>query len=108
MACSTGILNEVPYSYAAHWGMPTELHKRRTSLVNTYGAAGSPLYGMVQGMEHRDVSVLMLYPMDLVAVEERFGSWMAQYGYDNLITQDKLLEQGRVKNGGVELKRCNV
>ena len=103
LACSTGILNEVPYSYAAHWGMPTELHKRRTSLVNTYGAAGSPLYGMIQGMEHRDVSVLMLYPIDLVAVEERFGSWMAQYGYANLITQDKLLEQGRVKNGGVEV-----
>ena len=22
LGCSTGILNEVPYSYAAHWGMP--------------------------------------------------------------------------------------
>ncbi len=103
LACSTGILNEIPYSYAAHWGMPSELHRRRTSLVNTYGAAGSPLYGMVQEMEHRDVEVLMLYPMDLVALEERFGSWMAQYGYANLITQDKLLEQGQVINGGIVL-----
>ncbi|HOZ49978.1 MAG TPA: hypothetical protein PK468_25495, partial [Candidatus Hydrogenedentes bacterium] len=25
LACSTGILNEVPYSYAAHWGMPGEI-----------------------------------------------------------------------------------
>lgn len=103
LACSTGILNDIPYSYAAHWGMPGELARRRTSLVNTYGAAGSPLYGMVQGMEHRDVSVLMLYPMDLVAVEERFGSWMAQYGYANLITQAKLLERGIVKNGAIEI-----
>jgi hypothetical protein len=99
LACSTGILNEVPYSYAAHWGMPHELARRRATLVNTYGAAGSPLYGLVQNMEHRDVSVLMLYPIDLVAVEERFGSWMTQYGYANLVTQAKLLERGRVVSG---------
>ncbi len=103
LACSTGILNDTPYSYAAHWGMPNELSRRRTSLVNTYGAAGSALYGMVQNMEHRDVSVLMIAPMDLVAVEERFGSWMTQYGYANCITQSKLLERGVVKNGAVEL-----
>ncbi len=103
MACSTGILNDIPYSYGAHWGMPNELSRRRSSLVNTYGAAGSPLYGMVQNMEHRDVSVLMLYPMDLVGVEERFGSWMTQYGYANSITQAKLLERGEVKNGAVQL-----
>ena len=27
---------------------------------------------------HRDVDVLILYPMNLVAVEPRFGDWMAQ------------------------------
>ena len=103
MACSTGIINQIPYSYSAHWGMPDELSRRRMSLVNTYGAAGSPLYGMVQNMEHRDVSVLMLYPLDLVAVEERFGSWMTQYGYANYITSAKLLELGQVHNGAIEL-----
>lgn len=103
LACSTGILNEIPYSYGAHWGMPDEISRRRSSLVNTFGAAGSPLYGMTQDMEHRDVSVLMLYPMDLVAVEERFGSWMTQYGYANLVTQAKLLERGIVKNGAIEM-----
>ncbi len=41
LACSTGILNEIPYSYAAHWGMPHELARRRSSLVNVYGAAGA-------------------------------------------------------------------
>ncbi len=101
LACSTGILNDVPYSYGAHWGMPDAVSHRRMALVNTFGAAGSPLWGLVQDMQHRDVDVLMLYPMDLVAVEERFGSWMAQYAYANLITQDKLLEMGRVDNGAV-------
>src|SRR5262249_42886655 len=64
---------------------------------------GSPLYGLVQEMQHRDVDALMLYPLDLVAVEERFGSWMTQYGYADLITQAKLLERGRVAQGAIEV-----
>ncbi|MBI2425494.1 MAG: hypothetical protein HYV27_21895 [Candidatus Hydrogenedentes bacterium] len=103
LACSTGILNEVPYSYGAHWGMPDEISRRRQALVNVYGASAHPGYGMVQGMEHRDVDVLMLYPLDLVAVDERFGSWMSQYGYANQITAAKLLERGTVVNGAVEV-----
>ncbi len=103
LACSTGIINEVPYSYAAHWGMPNRVAHRRVALASTYGASGSPLYGMVQDMQHRHVDVLMLYPLDLVAVEERFGSWMTQYGYANLISQDKLVEMGKVKDGAIEL-----
>ncbi len=103
LACSLGIINEVPYAYAAHWGMPAEISHRRMALVNAYGAAGSPLFGLVQDMEHRDVDVLMLYPIDLVAVEERFGSWMTQYGYANLITAAKLLEEGTVVDGAIEL-----
>lgn len=102
-ACSTGILNEVPYSYAACWGVPNEINHRRGALVDAYGAGGSPLYGMVHGMQHRDVDVLMLYPMDLVAVEERFGSWVNQYGYANQVTQAKLLERGKVSGGAVEM-----
>lgn len=103
LGCSTGILNEVPYSYAAHWGMPDALSQRRMSLVNTFGAAGSPLFGIVQDMQHRDVDVLMLYPIDLVAAEERFGSWMTQYGYANYVTQAKLLERAEVVPGGLEM-----
>jgi len=102
LACSTGILNEVPYSYAAHWGMPHEISRRRSSLASTYGTAGD-FHAVVQGMQHRDVDVLMLYPIDLVAADERFGSWMTQYGYANVITQDKLLERGTVAGGAVEL-----
>lgn len=47
--------------------------------------------------------VLLLYPMDLVAAEERFGSWMTQYGYANVISADKLLERGAVNAGGINL-----
>lgn len=103
LACSTGILNEVPYSYGAHWGMPKEIARRRQALVDAYGAFASPQYAMVQGLQHRDVDVLMLYPLDLVAVNERFGSWMTQYGYANQITVAKLLERGRVVDGAIEL-----
>jgi len=103
LACSTGILNDVPYSYCAHWGMPNEISSLRSALQNTFGTAGAPYYGMVQDMEHRDVEVLMLYPIDLVATDERFGSWMTQYGYANVITQDKLLERGTVVDGVIEV-----
>lgn len=102
LACSTGMTNEIPYSYAAHWGMPGPIAHRRSLLAQVYGTAGG-YTGMVQGMEHRDVDVLMLYPMDLVAVDERFGSWMAQYGYANLITADKLLELGKIAGDGLEV-----
>ncbi|MDI9384832.1 MAG: hypothetical protein QM518_11080 [Verrucomicrobiota bacterium] len=101
LGCSTGVLNEIPYSYAAHWGMPHPIWLRRTVVQSAFGAAGSPLWGAVQDMEHRDVEVLMLYPLDLVAADERFGSWMTQYGYANYITQEKLLERGAVRDGAV-------
>jgi len=103
LACSTGILNEVPNSYAAHWGMPAEISRRRQALANAYGDSAWAPYGMVQNMEHRDVDVLMLYPIDLVATEERFGNWMTQYGYANYVTPAKLLERGKTVNGAVEM-----
>ncbi len=103
LACSTGIINEIPYSYCAHWGHPGPVSSRRSAIQSTYGAAGSPLFGLVQNMEHRDVEVLMLYPLDLVSVEERFGSWVTQYGYANYITQAKLVELGKVSGGAIEL-----
>ncbi len=103
LACSTGILNEVPNSYAAHWGMPAEVSQRRQYLVNAYGDSGWPPHSMVQETQHRDVSVLMLYPINLVAANERFGSWMTQYGYANYLTPAKLLERGRVVGGAIEM-----
>jgi len=103
LACSTGIVNEIPYSYAAHWGSPREIANRRGWLQTAYGAAGDPGHGAVQGMVHRDTQVLMLYPLDLVSVDERFGSWMVQFGYTNYLTTAKLLQLGRVRHGAVEI-----
>ncbi|NUM53357.1 MAG: hypothetical protein HUU46_06920 [Candidatus Hydrogenedentes bacterium] len=96
LACSTGVINDVPYSYGAHWGMPRELGLRRHALVDVFGASASPPFMLVEDAQHRDVDVLMLYPANLVAVDERFGSWMTQYAYANLITPDKLLELGQL------------
>ena len=46
----------------------------------------------------------MLYPMSLVACEERFGSWMVQYGYANYVSPRKLLQHGRVgADGRIEM-----
>lgn len=103
LAASTGALNEVPNSYAAHWGMPAEVSTRRTALVSAYGTGAPAVFGAVQDMEHRAVDVLMLYPIDLVAVEERFGSGMTQYGYANLVPANRLLERARVVDGGLEM-----
>lgn len=102
LACSTGILNEVPYSYGAHWGMPGPISHRRSMVASAFGVAAGH-FGHVQDMQHRDVEVLMLYPIDLVAVEERFGSWMTQYAYANTVTAAKLLERGRVVGGAIEM-----
>jgi len=103
LGCSTGIVNEVPYSYAAHWGSPNEVAERRRWLEAVYGTASSPFHGMVQGLQHRDTEVLMLYPLDLVSVDERFGSWMTQYGYANYLTSAKVLELGKVRDGALEI-----
>ena len=43
---------------------------------------------------------ITLYPLSLVAVEERFGSWMTQYGYTNYLTAQKLMELGEVLPDG--------
>ncbi len=100
LACSTGNLNEVPYAYAAHWGMPKEIAQRRSALVDVFGACASPTFQAVEDSQHRTSDVLMLYPIDLVSVDERFGSWMVQYGYADYITAEKLCELGRVTAAG--------
>jgi len=100
LACSTGILNRVPYAYAAAWGMPAEAGRRHQAVCDAFGASASPWFQAVQDSQHRDTDVLMLYPLSLVACEERFGSWMVQYGYANYVTPRKLLERGRVTDDG--------
>ena len=49
-------------------------------------------HNLVQNLSPRQTDVLTLYPLDLNYAEERFGSWMVQYGYTNYITEDELLK----------------
>ncbi len=105
LACSLGSVNPHDrYAYAAGWGWPAGVGERYAALQNAFGAGAHPAFQAIEGRQHRDVEVLMLYPLSLVACEERFGSWMVQYGYANSITPDKLLELGRVDaDGGIEM-----
>lgn len=93
LAASIGVLNEVPYAYCAHWGMPDAVSQRRQQLLDAYGGGWSPSnpHVTVQEAQHRDIEVLMLYPSQLTAVDERFGSWMAQYGYANYIDRKSVV-----------------
>jgi hypothetical protein len=100
LACSTGILNRTPYAYAAAWGMPQEALNRHQAVCDAFGASASPWFQAVQDSQHRDTEVLMLYPHSLVACEERFGSWMVQYGYANYVTPRRLLQNGEVRADG--------
>jgi hypothetical protein len=104
LACSTGILNRTPYAYAAAWGMPQEVSQRHQAVCDAFGASANPWFQAVQDSQHRDTDVLMLYPLSLVACEERFGSWMVQYGYANYVTPRKLLQHARVgADGQIEM-----
>lgn len=100
LACSTGILNRTPNAYAAAWGMPEAALRRHHALEIAYGAAPPPPFLALLDAQHRDVEVLLLYPIALVACEERFGSWMTQYGYANYVTAEKLLEHGHITPDG--------
>ena len=101
LACSIGSVNPHDrYAYAAGWGWPGAVGQRYHILQNAFGAGASPAFQAIENRQHRDIEVLMLYPLSLVACEERFGSWMVQYGYANYITPEKLLELGRVTEDG--------
>ena len=106
MSASLGVLNRIPNSYPAFWGMPKAVSERKAAINDAFG--GSPRsksIDLITGHVHRDVDVLVLYPMNLVAVEERFGSWLTQYGYCNYITAEKLLELGSVnERGEIQIK----
>lgn len=106
MSASLGVLNRIPNSYPAFWGMPKAVSERKAAINDAFG--GSPRsksIDLITGHVHRDVDVLVLYPMNLVAVEERFGSWITQYGYCNYITSEKLLELGSVnERGEIQIK----
>jgi hypothetical protein len=99
-ASSIGLINKYPNAYNGFWGMPAPVRERIQAVVSAFGANATSTIKAITENVHRDVDVLMLYPMNLVATEERFGSWMTQYGYTNYITAEKLLEMGEVTEDG--------
>jgi hypothetical protein len=93
------------------WGSPQPLLDRLDRVgtafgLATYEAAGHRLgHNLIQGLTPRQSDVLLLYPLDLNAVEERFGSWMVQYGYGDYLTEEQFdrlyggLADGRIQVG---------
>jgi hypothetical protein len=100
MSASIGVLNKYPNAYAAFWGMPDLVAERKWAINSAFGCSATPTISAITDNLHRDVNVLILYPMNLVAAEERFGSWMTQYAYANYITAEKLIELGKVNADG--------
>ena len=105
MAASIGVINKYPNAYAAAWGMPAASYERRMAINYAFGCQPPANIRLLTDNVIRDVDVLMLYPMNLVAVDPRFGSWMTQYGYANYLTSDQLLKLGSVTSDG-HLKVC--
>lgn len=94
-ACSLAVLNHYPLSYYGFWGGPKPVMKALGNIGIAYGnhSLGYDLrHNLVQNLSPRQTDVLILYPLDLNYTEERFGSWMVQYGYANYITEDELLK----------------
>jgi len=100
-AASLGTLNKFEHAYCASWGSPKPVIDRFTAVGNTYGTAYSlGNHTLVQNLRTRLSDVLMLYPTELNYAEERFGSWMVQYGYCDYITEEKLLQHAMPTDDG--------
>lgn len=97
-AASLGNLNPFEKAYCACWGSPAEAIRRFSAVGAAYGT-GSLEHSLVQDMRHRESAVLALYPTELNYADERFGSWMVQYGYCDYITEEKLQEFARADGG---------
>jgi len=101
LACSFGKWNDVPYSYHGHWGAPEAVRERVHAVAAAMGLGGPRHTATwVQGWEHRTTPVLAIHPLDLNYVEERFGTWMVQYGYCDHITDEQFAEWAVVLDDG--------
>lgn len=104
LACSLAAVNRRPLASCGMWGMPAEVNRRMMAVSEAFGALGNPIFRSVQDYLPRSVETLFIYPQDLVAVEERFGSWMVQYGYANYLTAEKLVQYGSPAGGWLEVQ----
>lgn len=95
---SLAALNRFPMAYYCIWGAPDPIKERIGEVGVTYGHYANYFksyefgHNLLQGYTSRISEILTVCPMDLNSVEERFGTWMVQYGYTDYITEEKLLE----------------
>jgi len=95
MTASFAALNRYESCYWGAWGFPDGAGLRFHALAAAYGAGGGQNSWVNEGRT-RTSEVLIIYPKDLLYCDERFGSWMAQYGYANYITADKFMTEANI------------
>lgn len=102
---SLAVLNRFPMAYYCIWGAPDPIKERVGEVGVTFGHYANYFksyefgHNLIQGYTSRISEILTVCPMDLNSVEERFGTWMVQYGYTDYITEEKLLEFAKKPNG---------
>ena len=104
MSASLGALNRNQVASWGAWGFPGEVRKR-------FGCVSASITGGGRGLRDsivsygrpRDIDVLYVYPKDLTMIEERFGSWMVQYGYCNYCPADRIVNLGKIEKGRLKL-----
>ncbi len=106
MSASLASLNRNEICAWGAWGFPNEVKERFVSVQNGFGSY-IPREGIVTWNRPRDSRVLYIYPKDLTMVEERFGSWMVQYGYTNYCPADRVTALGKVEGGTLKLGLCS-
>lgn len=107
MTASMASLNKYRSCYWGSWGFPNEVGERHHYVSLAYGGERDPRVSIVTQGTARVCDVAIIYPKDLTACEERFGSWTTQYGYANFVTADKLIELGSVENGRMTVGGCS-
>ena len=105
MSASLASLNRNEICAWGAWGFPDEAKKRFIPVQNGYGSY-TPREGIVNWNRPRDIDVLYIYPKDLTMIEEKFGSWMVQYGYCNFCPADRVATLGKIKDGKLFLGIC--
>jgi len=104
MSASLGTLNRNQVASWGAWGFPTEARKRFNNVSASFTGVGrNPRESIVSWGRPRAIDVLYVYPKDLTSVEERFGSWMVQYGYTNYCPADRIVNLGQVERGKLKL-----
>ena len=104
MSASLGTLNRNEVASWGAWGFPTEVRKRFSNVASSFSGNGrATREAIVTYGRPRAIDVLYVYPKDLTAVEERFGSWMVQYGYCNYCPADRIVNLGLIEKGKLKL-----